>query len=128
MILHNPFKISSRLLPALEVAGAWLSLEATAREKYGRTVYRWYVDLPDGREFSENDLSGHGGYKQMFCSFLCFLASSGDELDATRHSADLDEVNNLFPLPVAEWASEHVDEITTLQMDLEETTETLIEE
>jgi hypothetical protein len=127
MILHNPFKISARLLPALEVAGAWLSLEEITKNPYRRSVYRWYVDLPDGKEFSGDDMGGHGGYQRMFCSFLCFLGASGDAVDYEQRTGRDSENSNLFPLPVAEWASEHMDEITILQMDLEETKETLIE-
>ena len=47
MTLHEPLKISARLLPAIQVAGAWISFE--------RETNNFYFDLPDGRSFIVDD-------------------------------------------------------------------------
>lgn len=47
MILHEPLKISARLLPAMQVAEAWISFE--------RETNIFYFDLPDGQSFIVDD-------------------------------------------------------------------------
>ena len=47
MILHEPLKISARLLPAVQVVNAWISFE--------RETNNFYFDLPDGQSFIVDD-------------------------------------------------------------------------
>ncbi len=132
MQIHLPFTIGSRLLPALRIGDAFLSLErddyATAYQSpEGRDIFRWYVDLPDGTEHSAADLkSGCQGctVQEAFCSLLSFLDAAQESL-AYQERHGRGEVNDdsnasLFPRPVVEWAHQHADEIGSLRLEIEE--------
>lgn len=129
MILHSPFKIGSRLLPCVQVGGAQLSLEFVGCDQ-DRMVFRWFVDL-DGREYSEADLkSGVQGCstQQMFGTFLAFLSACGESYRYADGTGREGENADLFPPEVAEWAAQHYEEISSLQMEIEESGEALIED
>jgi hypothetical protein len=109
--LLAPFEISSRLLPALRIGGAWISLEYSALPGRGdgRIVYRYYIDLPDGYEHTANNLKSGcfgGTLQEGFQSLLAFLGSADEEL---------------FPAKVVEWARQNEDEIGLLKCEIEET-------
>jgi hypothetical protein len=123
MILTEPFEISSRLLPALKIDGAYLSLEYVKSYASGRMVFRWYLDLPDGKSYSEADLrSGIQGatYQQMFETLLGFLGAAAD---AYRYEMGGRESENadLFPPAVMEWAYQNADELGYLEYEIGET-------
>jgi hypothetical protein len=124
MILRGPFKISARLLPSLEIAGASVQLEYSNRpgSDSGRVRYRWTIDLPDGGEHSADDLqSGRGGGSLLegFASLLSFLGAA----------AEGGENADLFPAPIVAWAATCSDEIAMLAFEIEETgNATFIEE
>lgn len=131
MTLHEPFKISSRLLPSLTIGGATVSLEHVGYTADGRDRYRWYVDLPDGREFSEADLkSGIQGasYQQMFGTLLVFLGACADGRQYQTRTGREVENSDLFPEPVGQWAEENSHEIDHLRYMIEEGGEVLIAE
>lgn len=127
MILQQPFSIGSRLLPALTVGGASIALEPVG-VKRDRLVWRWYVDLADGQEFSEADLSGGiqttdspADTQRMYGTLLSFLAACGEALRYQESSGRESENAALFPAPVAQWARENCDELSSLGIELEET-------
>lgn len=114
MKLKQPFQISPRLLPALNIGGALVQLETLpARSSDNRTVYRWTIDLPGGAEFTGSDLrSGCGGGSlqsgfQDLLTFLGAFAEGGENAD-------------LFPEGLREWAESAADEIACLRCELEE--------
>lgn len=112
MTLHEPFKISSRLLPALHIEDGWLSLEHVGNDE-GRMVFRWYIDIPAG-EFSEADLkSGVGGasIEEMFASLLSFLGAAAESYSYRLRTGRKGENEDLFPKAVMEWAYQNSDEI-----------------
>ena len=139
MMLHPPFMISPRLLPALRLSGAWVQVEyAELDGAEGRTRYRWTIDIdgvdgPDGGGFSGDDLqSGRGGGNLLdgFRSLLTFLGACGESVNWGRRTsgrAEDGEHADLFPVAVAEWAAENEDELTLLHCQLEEDDD-LIEE
>lgn len=131
MILHDPFKISARLAPAVQVDGAWISIEATGqRGEYGKRVWRWAVDLPSGESFEGEDLQGHGGYQSIMADLIGFLGACGSSVNYERDNPDdVSEGDNtdLFPRKVAEWAADHEDDLAILECVLEEN-DNLIEE
>ncbi len=127
MKLLPPFLISSRLLPALHVAGAWLSLEHVGYGAYGKAAYRWYIDL-DGEEYSAADLCGHEPLQAMFGSLLCFLSACGEGVNYQERTGRDSENADLFPPSVAEWAAANTDELDMLRCEIEETEAELIEE
>lgn len=126
MILHGPFVISPRLLPALRVEKAWIHLEyATEPGTDGRTRYRWTIDLPDGSSFTGDDLqSGVGGgtLQEGFVSLLSFLRAAGESYMTGGENADL------FPPPVVEWAYQYDLDLSLLACEIEEGKKTYIEE
>lgn len=130
MILHNPFKISSRLLPCVEIGGATVSLSHVGYAG-GRMVFRWFIDLPNGEEYSESDLkSGCQGasLQEMFGTLLAFLGACADSRRYAAVSGREGENTNLFPEAVGAWAEENEGEISALQYEIEESGAELIEE
>lgn len=126
MILQNPFIIGSRLLPAIKVGSGTLSLEFVGYAE-SRMVFRWYLDLDDGREFSEADLkSGVQGSttQRMFESLLGFLCAAAESLQYRVRKGlaepDPDSNEGLFPPDVVAWADFNADELTAIQMELQE--------
>lgn len=66
MNLHAPFSISSRLMPALVIGGATISLGNGPRNEDGRTCYVCFIDLPDGSEHKITDLRSGGRRAERF--------------------------------------------------------------
>jgi hypothetical protein len=128
MKLRDPFSIGSRLLPALKIGDAWLSLEHVGYGQYGKACYRWYIDLPDGSEHSAADLCGHGTTQAMFGTLLSFLGACGEGHSYQSRTGRESENADLFPSAVAEWAYQHSDEIDSLREEIESPDAVLIEE
>ncbi len=130
MILNPPFQISPRLLPALcirsnhDQACAWISIEEWALTTDGRVRYRYYIDLPDGTEHSG---VGGGTLQEGMASLLSFLRACAESWRYKARDGGKGENADLFPPAIAEWASQHIDELGLLQCELEQSEETLIE-
>lgn len=135
MKLLFPFEISPRLVPALNVAGAWIALEYAANERTneGRTPYRWTVDLPNGESFTGTDLQSGctgGSLCEGFESLVSFLSAAGESFNyAERRGFDgmKGENSSLFPRPVTVWAAENCDELGVLAYELREREELITE-
>lgn len=134
MILHPPFMITSRLLPGLKIGNAYVQLAYAKRQddREGRVKYQWTIDLPDGQEYSDNDLrSGAndcgGSLQEGFASLLSFLGAAAESRQYADRTGRKGENEDLFPSPVVRWASENADEISMLSCEIEETSN-LIEE
>jgi hypothetical protein len=116
MILHQPFQISARLLPAIRIGDDWISIEFDG-ESQGRARYRYHIDF--GKEYHQgNDLKsgvGGGSLQQGMASLLSFLSACAESYNCKGENYDL------FPPHVAEWAYQNSDEISMLQCELEET-------
>lgn len=125
MKLLSPFSISARLLPALSIGGATIQLEYSKTPgDNGRARYQYTIDLPKGKPFIANDLQsgcGGGDLQEGFSSLLSFLGAAGE---AERG----DENADLFPARVCKWAKENADEISLIQIEIEESKEKLIQE
>lgn len=124
MLLKPPFEISSRLLPAVQVGGDTISLEYLGRTADARQRWRYYIDLPDGQEFSDDDLqSGCGscdGPQEVMESLLSFLGACAESVQCGTRTGEPGENADLFPPAVGAWAAQNSDEIALLQCDLEE--------
>jgi hypothetical protein len=130
MRLSEPFQIGPRLLSALKVGDTWLHLEHVGNAD-NRMVFRWYVDLADGSEFSEADLkSGMQGctLQEMWGTFLAFLGAAAEAYATETFRGRTSDNSDLFPPSVAEWAYQEADELCCLQMDIEEGGQVLIHE
>lgn len=123
MKLSSPFQISPRLLPAVKVGEAWISIDFDGATSDGRARYRYYIDLPDGTEHTANDLKsgcGGGSLQQGMESLLSFLGACGESVRYERHSGRKGDNADCFPPAIAEWAVNNLDEISMLQLELEE--------
>ena len=127
MLLHRPIAISARLLPAVEIGGAWISIEpTTTTDNAGRLVWQWYIDLPDGAEHTAADLATHpqgneeDSVRAALASLLSFLSACGEAISYQRSTGRESENADLFPPQVAEWADQSSDEIGMVAWELEE--------
>jgi hypothetical protein len=113
--LSEPLKITSRLLVGFRAGDGTVSIDIVGQQGDGRVVYRWFVDLDSGEEFSGDDLrSGcQGGDLADGLSSLCsFLAAFADAHDYAQHTGRESDCGDLFPLEMAEWAMGASDEIS----------------
>jgi len=126
MTLNHPFKISSRLLPAVQVGDATISIEFSKRAgRDGRTRYNWYIDAP-GLEATGDDLQSGcqgGSIQEGMESLLTFLSACGEALNYSDRSGHESENADLFPRDVAEWAQANTDELSMLACELQENKE-----
>lgn len=136
MILHPPFSISARLLPALRLPdGGTIQLEYSRRPgRDGRTRYKWTIDLPSGEEFTGEDLQSGcqggslaEGFKSL-CSFLSAAADSYRHRGLDWENVTEDDNAHGWDRAVVEWACWNSDEISMLGMEIEESEAQLIEE
>lgn len=126
MKLHSPFQISSRLMPAIKIGGAWISLDCGKTTDEGRTRYNVWIDLPDGTEHQVTDLKsgvGGGDVQSGFVALLSFLGAAAESYSFRMRTGYRGENEDLFPAPVVRWAYENSDDITAAQIELEENTE-----
>jgi hypothetical protein len=120
METYSPFIISSRLLPAVSVAGATISIEPTRnRDHYGKPEWRWYVDLPDGREFDGAELYGWGDAGAMLETLLSFLGACGESVNYRDRTGRGGDNAELFPPSVADWCGQYSDELSAAAFDCE---------
>ena len=131
MLLKTPFLISSRLLPAIRIAGCTISLEHIGYGRESRAEYLVYFDFADGRELTEAGLAGpaigEATLQEMFSTLLAFLGACAEGRKYERTDGEESENSKLFAETIAEWAETNSDEISCLQFEIEET-EGLIEE
>ncbi len=131
MILHAPIEITARLLPGIKVGDAYLSICYADRPgNEGRTRYRYFIDLPNGVEYENDDLQSGcdgGNLAAGLSELLFFLAACGESMEC-RPGEEPGENADLFPSSVAKWCAENSDELSALSAELEETETVLIEE
>ena len=131
MILHAPIIITPRLLPGVEVGNAYLSIRYSSRPGVdGRIRYRYFVDLPGGTIYSNNDLQSGcdgGDLVKGLASLMSFLSACGESVEY-RSGEEPSENANLFPPAVGEWCAENNNELSSISVELEEVETILIEE
>lgn len=115
MILDPPFLISSALAPALKIGSATLSLlDVKLPDADGRDAAVFELQTPDFTYIDEQMKSGVGGYHgtvDIFEGFLGFLAACGESVRCVAYSGEPGENAGIFPLHVATWCAENLDEI-----------------
>lgn len=116
MILHQPFFISARLLPAIKVDGVTISVERGAHDRMGREGVACYFDLPDGTEVVDDDLNVlySTPTQEVFSTLFAFLGCG------KQAYCDTDEGPALFDQRLHEWIEANEEEFGCLKFDLEE--------
>lgn len=130
MTLHPPFIITPRLMAGVQIGGAFISVGGGPRNAEGRIVYGVFIDLPDGSEHEITDLrSGCGGgdIQRGMGDLLAFLGAAAESYGYRMRTGRQGENEHLFPAKVTEWAYQNSDEISMLQMEIEESEKPLIE-
>ena len=129
MILHAPFMISSRLLPALQVEGLTISLDYSDTPGDGGRTRYWYaldfysdgtLDIP---EYEAEDLqSGVGGgtLQEGFESLLSFLEHAAETYRYHIRETE-EEYEPVFTWEIDEKLYCVADEIGMLRIEIEET-------
>jgi len=108
-------KISSRLLPALQVGEAWISVDHTSKsDRDGKPCWRYFIDI-GLMEVKGEDLHGWGNAGEMLRSLCGFLVAF-----AEAHAYGDEEGQKLFPQELAHWAMENSDELSILSMEEED--------
>jgi hypothetical protein len=124
MTLTNPVQISSSLQPCIRIGGAEVCIEYSNRPgRDGRVRYRWQINMPDGTEYSDDDIQSGcqgGSLQEGMESLLSFLGAAAESYPDGENA-------DLFPLEVVEWAAQHSDEISMAQLEVEENKDCIIE-
>lgn len=123
MKLNKPFEISSRLMPSVKVGGATISLECGRTNSEGRTIYKAFIDLPNGKEYAVNYLKSGcqgGTIQEGMESLLSFLGAAADSYAHRIRTGCVSENEDLFEPEIVEWAYQNSDEITCLELELQE--------
>lgn len=120
MILHPPFLISARLLPALKIGDACLSCEPSTATFYLDTPSFEHV-INDFSPGPTRDLQG------WFADICAFMDAAGESREYRGCTGEPGDNEDLFPPEVVDWIVEHLDEIATYHCDLEEGPQNLIE-
>jgi hypothetical protein len=121
MTLTHPIIITPRLLPGVQIGGAFISVEPTrATDHYGKTKWQYFIDI-DGQENSGADLAGWGDTQEMLATLLSFLGAAAESYAYRQRTGRDGENEDLFPAAVVEWAYQNSDELSMLAMELEET-------
>jgi hypothetical protein len=116
--LRAPLAISTRLLPAVQIGNAWLSLEPGGVVE-DRLQWRYFLDVAGEEIGSGADLASapqytddEEGTRAAFGALLSFLTACAESYPGGENA-------DLFPTPVAEWACQHDDEIAMLREEIE---------
>jgi hypothetical protein len=122
MFLVSPVVITPRLLPGVQVGGAFVSIGYLDSRDDGRQGYQWHIDLENGESFSGDDLAsgcGGGDLHGGLSSLLSFLGAFAESVGYERRTGRRGENSDLFPRGLAEWAEANADELFLLQEELD---------
>lgn len=113
--LHAPFIIGSRLLPALRIGDATLTLRLPLfPAECGRWGAAMIFEAP-GIAFTDQTLrSGLSGFRSLVDPFSTFLSF----LDAAAEAREDGDNADLFPPAVMQWARDNASEISAARMEL----------
>lgn len=113
MILHEPFKIGPRLLPALRVGDAWISYDEP----------RFFIDIPDSCEYVISDFRpprcGDRKVEEAFSAILSFMLAAGESRRYREMTGRTGENEDLFSSHIVDWITDNMDELSMLAWDIE---------
>lgn len=128
MEIHAPFIIGPRLLPALRIGDAFLSLDGMTETTVTAGRFRmrshspgFILDIGQNSYRIDDMQSGAGGFEsvvepfEMLLSFMSACAESIAYRERTGHGGDNAD---LFEPAVAQWCADNASEIESAQCDL----------
>lgn len=127
MILTYPMIISSRLLPAVKIGDATISLDYLG-ERAGRGVVCIYIDRPGNPEYVDDGLriastageSDADYYRKAMKVCLAFLDNDADRYRGSGNMGTTEPVDPYsFSADLAEWAYVNQTEIQSVEIDLD---------
>jgi hypothetical protein len=122
MELHEPFIIGARLLPALRIGDAVLSLDSMAIANV-RSSAEFHLDIGDQTYRIDDLRSGATGFRSVvepFSSMLSFMSACAESMRYRRSTGHGGENADLFEPAVAEWCADNASEIESAQCELED--------
>lgn len=119
MKISAPGIITPSLDVGLQVGEAFISIRYAGETTDNRQRYGCQIDLPDYEFYGDDLLSGVGG-GSLQQGLAALLALIGAFAEGWRYGEEDGEYRDLFPAELAEWAMENEDELSSLQMELEE--------
>lgn len=117
MKIKEPCIITSRLMAGIKIGDGTISIDYAGSTVDGRTIYRYYIDLPD-YSFEDIDLKsgcGGGSLQGGLESLLFFLSAAAEACNYPDS-----ENKDLFPAQITEWAYNYSNEISYALCSLEE--------
>ena len=113
-----PMIIGPRLVPAVRIGDAMISIKPEGRTADNRLKVRWFIDV-GGKEYSKDDLSSGVGAQWSTATARTTMGNLLGFLSAFAEADDGDENADLFPAELREWAQQHEDDITTIRIEIE---------
>lgn len=111
MILHDPFKISARLLPALLINQSWLSWDGS----------NFFIDTPIFEHVIDDLHPGpYADTQECFRAILSFMLAAGESRKYRERTGEPGENEDLFPAHIVDWITDNYDELECLSSDIEE--------
>lgn len=130
--LSAPFMISSRLLPAVCIGNATISIAEHGRSADNRPRYRYWIDRPNLPTYESADLSGGVGaphnVREGMESLISFLGACAESVAYGERSGRPGENADLFPPEIGAWAAEHADDLAMMECDIQENPECAVRE
>jgi hypothetical protein len=124
MELHEPFIIGPRLLPALRIGDAFLSLDSVTRARTGRRLAPVFIlDIGSDSYRIDDMSSGAGGFRsavEPFNSLLSLMAACAEALHYRERTGHCSDNADLFEPTVAQWCADHSSDIEAAQCDLQD--------
>lgn len=121
MQLSNPFFISCRLMAAVKIGDATISIGYAKRPgRESRTRYEWFFDCGEIEETSDDLQSGNvrdAGIRSGMASLLNFMSACGESF---RYAGKDGDNVDLFPESMWEWLSSNREELSMLAMEIDE--------
>lgn len=104
-VLHDPFKISARLLPGLKIGDGWLSLECLWDARV-----RFHLDTPEFEYTGDTLRCGALGWEshvEVFETMLSFMEAGAE---ATRYPGS--DNADMFPSHVMQWLGDNASDVS----------------
>lgn len=128
MNLSHPFFISSRLMAAVKIGEATISIGYSKKPgREGRVRYQWFFDWA-GLEETADDIQsgvGHGAIREGMESLLGFMSACGESF---RYRGNGGENVDLFPESMWEWCATNREELGMLAEEIKENPDCCVEE